>query len=131
MFPGIDQAFCKHTKVASAYLKIVALAFESRPIVRCICADGHGCFQLSQFSTKKPILFRFMAFFVHGLIVPRVVKISWFWGQRVVQNNWDDMVNFALTAILYLSTTPTHVDAALPVVPLQQCTLPCSCYSLS
>ena len=45
MFPGIDQAFCKHKKVASAYLKIVALAFESRPIVRCICADGHGCFQ--------------------------------------------------------------------------------------
>ena len=41
------------------------------------------------------------------------------------------MVNFALTSRLYLATTPTHVDAALPAVPPQQCTLYCSCYSLS
>ena len=80
MFPGIDRAFCEHKKVAFNYLKIVALAFESRPIVRCICADRDGCFHFSQFSTTKSVLFLFVAFFVHGLIVPRVVEISWFWG---------------------------------------------------
>ena len=84
MLPGIDGGFCKYKKVGSNYLKIMALALESRPIVRCICSDCHGCLQFSQLSTMKSVLLRFMAFLVHGLIVPRIVKISWFQGQRTV-----------------------------------------------